>query len=103
MDAFLEETDEEGRIPIYGKLAVAAIVGNEDGAHYVSSQLFQALNDVGWTIPPIAVCYWGGEAMGSSDFTDLPSTPDMVSKTAGMLAGNAAHLAGLLKHTPYPG
>ncbi|WP_206242929.1 flavodoxin family protein [Novosphingobium terrae] len=103
MDAFLEETDEKGRMPSYGKLAVAAIVGNEDGAHYASSQLFQALNDVGWTIPPIAVCYWVGEAMGSTDFKDLASTPDMVSKTAGMLAANASHLADLLKQTPYPG
>ncbi|MFL6862592.1 MAG: flavodoxin family protein, partial [Allosphingosinicella sp.] len=33
MDAFLSETDERGRMPSYGKIAVVAIVGNEDGAH----------------------------------------------------------------------
>ena len=32
MDAFLDETDEAGRMPSYSKVAVAAIVGNEDGA-----------------------------------------------------------------------
>jgi multimeric flavodoxin WrbA len=103
MDAFLEESDDHGRMPSYSKVAVAAIVGNEDGAHFSSAQLFQALNDVGWTIPAIAACYWVGEAMGSIDFKDLDQTPEAVTKTAKMLAGNAAHLATLLQSSPYPG
>lgn len=103
MDAFLSETDDKGRMPSYGKVAVAAIVGNEDGAHWASAQLFQSLNDTGWTIPAVAACYWVGEAMGSVDFKDLDETPDNVSKTAKMVAGNAAHLARLLKADPYPG
>lgn len=103
MDAFLSETDDEGRMPSYGKVVVAAIVGNEDGAHFASAQLFQALNDVGWTIPAVAACYWVGEAMGSVDFKDLDETPEMVTKTAKMVVGNAAHLAGLLRSSPYPG
>lgn len=103
MDAFLSETDEKGRMPSYSKVAVAAIVGNEDGAHWASSQLFQSLNDTGWTIPAAAACYWVGEAMGSTDFKDLDQVPDKVSETAAMVAGNAAHLAGLLKDSPYPG
>ena len=103
MDAFLSETDDAGRMPSYSKVAVAAIVGNEDGAHWASSQLFQSLNDTGWTIPAVAACYWVGEAMGSTDFKDLKSTPDKVTETAGMVAGNAAHLAKLLKDAPYPG
>ncbi|MEC9068099.1 MAG: NAD(P)H-dependent oxidoreductase [Pseudomonadota bacterium] len=103
MDAFLSETDEKGRMPSYSKVAVAAIVGNEDGAHWASSQLFQSLNDTGWTIPAAAACYWVGEAMGSTDFKDLDEVPDKVSETAAMVAGNAAHLAGLLKDSPYPG
>ena len=68
MDAFLSETDDEGRMPSFGKVAVAAIVGNEDGAHCSSAQLFQALNDTGWTIPAVAACYWVGEAMRSAEF-----------------------------------
>lgn len=103
MDAFLGETDEAGRTPSYSKVAVAAIVGNEDGAHAASAQIFQALNDVGWTIPAVACCYWVGEAMGSKDFRDLKATPPMVTKTAKMVAANAVHLAGLLKAKPYPG
>lgn len=103
MDAFLDETDEAGRMPSYSKVAVAAIVGNEDGAHHVCAELFQSLNDTGWTIPAVAGCYWVGEAMGSVDFKDLEHRPLMITKTAGMVAANAAHLARLLKRSPYPG
>lgn len=103
MDAFLSETDEAGRMPSYSKVAVAAIVGNEDGAHNVSAQLFQALNDTGWTIPAVAACYWVGEAMHHVDFKDLEHRPRKVTETAKMVAANAAHLARLLKASPYPG
>lgn len=103
MDAFLSETDAAGRMPSYSKVAVVAVVGNEDGAHNVSSQIFQALNDVGWTIPAVAACYWVGEAMGSVDFKDLDHRPRKVTQTAKMVAANAAHLARLLKDRPYPG
>jgi multimeric flavodoxin WrbA len=103
MDAFLSETDDCGRMPSFGKLAVAAIVGNEDGAHSVTADLFQALNDVGWTIPSAAACYWVGEAMHKTDFRDLPRVPDEVAQAAATLASNAAHLAKLLKQQAYPG
>lgn len=103
MDAFLGETDDKGRMPSFGKVAVAAIVGNEDGAHSCTAQLLQALNDVGWTIPASAACYWVGEAMGKTDFKDLDAVPDKVSQTAAMVASNAGHLAGLLSREFYPG
>ena len=103
MDAFLSETDDAGRMPSYGKVAVAAIVGNEDGAHWSSAQLFQSLNDTGWTIPSVAACYWVGEAMHGTDFKDLDERPEKVDQTAGMVADNAAHLAKLLKGSSYPG
>ncbi len=62
MDAFLSETDEQGRMPSYSKVAVAAIVGNEDGAHWASPQLFQSLNNTGWTIPAVRPATgWGGD------------------------------------------
>lgn len=103
MDAFLSETDDNGRMPSFGKVAVVAIVGNEDGAHHVTATVLQALNDVGWTIPAGASDYWVGEAMGSVDFKDLPKVPDAVQQGAAMLAANAAHLANLLKQNPYKG
>lgn len=103
MDAFLSETDDQGRMPSTGKVAVAAIVGNEDGAHIASAQIFQSLNDTGWTIPAGAACYWVGEAMHKTDFKDLSATPDKVLETAAMAASNASHLAKLLNAENYPG
>lgn len=103
MDAFLSEVDERQRMPSYGKVAVLAVVGNEDGAHHVCAELYQALNDTGWTLPAGAVSYWVGEAMGNTDFQDLPNIPEKVSQSAAMAASNAAHLAALLKPRQYPG
>lgn len=103
MDAFLGETDANGRMPSFGKVAIAAIVGNEDGAHHVTAELFQALNDVGWTIPATSSCYWVGEAMHKTDFKDLDEIPEQVRTTAELVASNAAHVARLLKASAYPG
>lgn len=103
MDAFLSETDDASRTPAYGKVAVCAIVGNEDGAHHITATVFQALNDVGWTVPAAGACYWVGEAMSDVDFKDLKTVPNVIRETADMLASNAAHLAASLKDAPYPG
>ncbi|MDT9598143.1 flavodoxin family protein [Sphingosinicella rhizophila] len=103
MDAFLSETDDQSRMPSFSKVALLAIVGNEDGAHGISADLYQALNDVGWTIPASAVAYWVGEAMAKTDFKDLETIPDKVGESVAMAAANAVHLAGLLKAKPYPG
>ncbi|QCN98236.1 flavodoxin family protein (plasmid) [Azospirillum argentinense] len=103
MDAFLGETDDQGRMVSYGKVALVAVVGNEDGAHHVSAELFQALNDVGFTLAANAVCYWVGEAMQKTDFQDLDRVPDAVVSTSAMAARNAAHLVRFLKEKKYPG
>lgn len=102
MDAFLAEDDGQGRMPPTGKVAVVAVVGNEDGAHHVTAQTYQALADVGWTIPANGSVYWVGEAMGGTDFQDLDAVPDKVDAQAKMVARHAAHLAGLLKSENYP-
>lgn len=102
MDAFLGETDDQGRMISYDRVAVVAVVGNEDGAHHVSAELFQALNDVGYTIPAGAITYWVGEAMHGIDYKDKQPTPEKTASTNASVARNAAHLARLLKATPYP-
>ncbi len=103
LDAFLGEADDKGRMPAAGKVALVAIVGNEDGAHHCHAACFQALNDVGFTVPANAGCYWVGEAMGSVDYKDLDEVPKKVKQTLDMAASNAAHLARLLKGETYPG
>lgn len=103
MDAFLEETDDKGRMPAAGKVALVAVVGNEDGAHHCHAACFQALNDVGFSIPANAGIYWVGEAMGDVNYVDLPETPEKVSETLRMAASNAAHLARMLQAKAFPG
>jgi multimeric flavodoxin WrbA len=103
MDAFLGETDDRGRMPSYGKVAIAAVVGNEDGAHHCAAEITAALTEVGFTIPSGGATYWVGEAMGDKVYKDLRKTPDWLAKWNPMLASNAAHLARLLKRERYPG
>ncbi|MBZ9853563.1 NAD(P)H-dependent oxidoreductase [Mesorhizobium sp. CA13] len=103
MDAFLSETDKQGRMPAAGKIAIVAIVGNEDGAHACHAACFQALNDVGFTIPANGGVYWVGQAMGDVNYVDLPGTPEAVVEMIEMTASNAAHLATVLKERQYPG
>jgi hypothetical protein len=102
MDAFLSETDDEGRMITVDKVAIVAVVGNEDGAHHVSAELFQALNDVGFTIPANGVTYWVGEAMHGTDYKDLDERPEVTATTNATAARNAAHLARLLQRDAYP-
>ena len=102
LDAELSKKDEQGRPSMYGKVAVAAVVGNEDGAHHISAVLFQVLNDVGFTVAAQGLTYWNGEAMHSIDYNDLPETPEATAATNKTAAATAAHLAALLKTSPYP-
>jgi multimeric flavodoxin WrbA len=102
LDAELGETDDEGRMLTYGKVAGVAVVGNEDGAHHVSAEVYQALGDVGFTIPPNGVTYWVGEAMQGTDYQDKDPRPETTDQTTKTLAANAAHLARLLRQNPYP-
>jgi hypothetical protein len=87
----------------YGRVACVAVVGNEDGAHHVSAELYQALADVGFTIPANAVSYWVGEAMHGTDYKDLKKAPKETANATAMLVSNTVHLAKLLKAQPYPG
>jgi multimeric flavodoxin WrbA len=101
LDAFLGEQDDEGRMISLDRVALVAVVGNEDGAHHVAAELFQGLSDVGFTIPPVGMTYWVGEAMQTVDYKDTEGSEKTNAATAGAAAA-AAHLARLLKDTPYP-
>jgi ABC transporter len=41
-----------------GEVAIVGVVDNEDGPHKVVADLFQALNDIGYTIPAQGSTYW---------------------------------------------
>jgi hypothetical protein len=78
------------------------VVGNEDGAHHVTAEVLQALNDVGFTAAANASTYWVGEAMGKVDYSDAGPKPDTTGTATRTLAANTAHLAHLLAGRPYP-
>ena len=102
LDAELGELDDEGRMSTFGKVAGVGVVGNEDGAHHVSAELYQALNDTGFSLPPNAVTYWVGEAMQPVDYKDKDPRPEKTAQTTKAFALNSAHLARALKGSPYP-
>ncbi|MGC4868422.1 flavodoxin family protein [Micromonospora sp. DT53] len=102
LDAELSETDAEGRLRTYGKVAGVAVVGNEDGAHHTIGQVQQALNEVGFTIAAAAATYWVGEALQTVDYRDAGPKPDTTGRTTKALALNTAHLARLLADQSYP-
>lgn len=102
LDAELSETDDQGRPSMYGKVAAVAVVGNEDGAHHVAAEVFQALNDVGFTVPAAGATYWVGEAMQTLDYQDAGPKADTTGAATATLAANTAHLARLLSEHPFP-
>ena len=97
LDAELSEDQS-----VHNKVAIVGVVGNEDGAHHITSQLFQALNDVGFTVPAQGGTYWNGEAMHTVDYIDLKAVPEATRSATKNAAANAAHLAGLLANSNYP-
>ncbi len=103
MDGFLSEADDHQRLPSYGRVATVAAVGNEDGAHHVAAEMYQALNDVGFSLAPNAVTYWVGEAMKGVDYKDLEQPPEATANATAMMVRNAVHLATQLRATAYPG
>jgi multimeric flavodoxin WrbA len=102
LDAFLGESDPDGRMVSLDRVAIVAIVGNEDGAHHVAAELFQGLSDVGFTIPASGMTYWVGEAMHKTDYKDLASGSEKTDRATRTAAANAAHLARFLANEPYP-
>jgi hypothetical protein len=104
LDAELSNTDDAERPVMVGKgrVAVVAVVGNEDGAHKVIADCFQGLNDIGFTIPAQGSTYWNGEAMQSKDYNDLDEVPQAVASATAAAARNAAYLASVLGKGQYP-
>ncbi|HEV7360213.1 MAG TPA: NAD(P)H-dependent oxidoreductase [Mycobacterium sp.] len=102
LDAELSNSDEQGRPTLAGKVAIVSVVGNEDGAHKTVADLFQSLNDVGYSIPAQGCTYWNGAAMETTDYNDLDEVPEAVGSATAAAARNAAHLARTLKNECYP-
>lgn len=95
MDATITETDDDGHLLAYGKVAGVVVTGNEDGAHHVISEVMGALVDIGFTVPAQAWTYWNrGPGPGKSYFEDDSGHEwsEMTSETAAqnLIAGAKA-------------
>ncbi|MBZ5740770.1 flavodoxin family protein [Nocardioides mangrovi] len=101
LDAEIGETDDDGLMPTAGKVAIVAVVGNEDGAHHTVAEVQQALNDTGFSFAANASTYWVGEAMQGTDYNEKQPTPETTAETTKTAARNAAHLARLLRESRY--
>ena len=102
LDAELSNTADDGTPAMVGKVALVSVVGNEDGAHKVVADVFQGLNDIGFSLPAQASTYWNGRAMETVNYDDLDEVPDPVASATAAAARNAAHLARTLKQRGYP-
>lgn len=102
LDADNGAEGDDGSPLLYGKVATVGVVGNEDGAHKVIADAFQALNDVGFTVPAQGATYWNGEAMHKTDYRDLDEPPDAVTAALATAVANGVHLARMLRDTAYP-
>jgi multimeric flavodoxin WrbA len=102
MNAFLRETDDRGRRITLDRVAGVAVVGNEDGAHHVCAELYQALNDVGFTLPGVAGTYWNDEVSTLREYRELEETPSATASSTARMARHLAHLAAALRERPYP-
>jgi multimeric flavodoxin WrbA len=101
LDAELSETREDGNPILSGKVALAVVVGNEDGAHTLTADFFQGLHDVALSIPAQGGVYVNGEAMNAVDYDDLDKVPEQVASLTATAARNAAHLAAFLAQHDY--
>jgi hypothetical protein len=68
----------------------------------VGAELYQGLNDVGFTLAAGAMTYWVGEAMHRTDYRELPEAPEKTAQTTTTMVANAVHLASTLRAHRYP-
>lgn len=84
LEAELGETDAAGRPILFDRVAIAGVIRNNDGAHHIVAALYQALNDVGFTVPTQGRVYWNGEAMHTTGYgSSVRSPSSSVSSMSG--------------------
>ena len=98
LNAVLSEKDDHQRTPLFGKVGVIGVVGNEDGARHVGGIGMAALSELGLTFAAVPLAYYLGE-----DLVEQDEVPDSVAEMVARTASNAIHLSGLLTAQAYPG
>ena len=103
LDGSMSQTDEKGQMPFMGKVAGCVVTGNEDGAHAVCEGALFNLTHMGFTVPPLADCYWVGPAGPGKSYAAAGGEKHLyTNKTARYLAATLSWHARLLKANPLP-
>jgi len=102
MDAMLSETDDEDRPVAYGRVAGVVVVGNEDGAHHVISEISGGLADIGYTIPGQAWTYWNRGPGPGDEYCDSDEGKEWSHSTGAAAAQNLVAVARALAANPPP-
>ena len=102
MDAFISETRDDGTPIAYNRVAGVVVVGNEDGAHHVISEVNGALCDIGYTAPGQNWTYWNrGPGPGEEEWLTTQER-DWSTSTGKTAAQNLLAVARALGQSPIP-
>lgn len=107
LDALFHEkeliNENTGQFLTYNKVGGAIVTGNEDGAHYVTSHILWAMQELGFTIPPNVNTYWVGKAGPGPSYIEAHGERHLyTNKTLRYLVHNTTFFADLLKKNPIP-
>ena len=103
LDAMIDDMDDRKRMKTFNRVALVAVVGNEDGAHHVCGRTLSG---------PVRLRIYdsrrrhdllGRRSDAVEELQRISSAPDKVAVATAMAAANAAHLARLLSDNNYPG
>ncbi|HEX6575223.1 MAG TPA: flavodoxin family protein [Gemmatimonadaceae bacterium] len=103
LDELNDELLETGRSVFANKVGGIVITGAEDGAEHIIGNILNFMSWNGFSIPPAPSVSWLGDASGE---TRESMTKKFSSGSIGSMirtfARNEAHLARLLRGSPYP-
>lgn len=101
LDGSLSQTDQKGQMPFHNKIGACVVTGNEDGAHQICAGTLFNLTHLGFTIPPMADCYWVGPAGPGRSYVAAGGDNHLyTNKTARYLVAGCIFMANLLKQNP---
>lgn len=93
---------DNGRFPMYGKVAGVIVTGNEDGAHNVVATTQANLAHLGFLVPPNSDAYWVGEAGAGPSYREAGQKHLYTNKTIEFMSYNLPFYAKLIKENPNP-
>ncbi len=100
LDAFITETDDDGKPVLYDKVAGVVVTGNEDVAHHIIATTAQAMIDVGYTVPAQAWAYWNMGPGPGPNYSDTDHGHEWSKTTAQTAAQNLIVVAEALQKHP---